>query len=290
MSTKRVCDSCHKLLANRHSLSRHRKICKGVEVSPLKNSNPSFDEPAVKRVKVHKLIETVDDEVSVNTSEDEKSEDSIDECEDEEELYDEILWEILCVKCFKNDWSIYECMHKHLDLYYNIEKDDPYQEIMEDVEKEESQGTCFVDALDSAIKKHEDLIEESAAEYRDNTLYWRNEPPNVWRYLSIPCKYRCSGHSATECNCENRSCSNLRRFRALALTLHAMENDDLIQDIIEAVKERTDVISIEDAIDRELKVREGSIVAKFKEAKERLEKKSYDTKSLLDIFKMKMKL
>ena len=29
MNKKRPCDKCTKLLANRHSLSRHRKTCKG---------------------------------------------------------------------------------------------------------------------------------------------------------------------------------------------------------------------------------------------------------------------
>lgn len=293
----RHCEDCGKIFTHRQSLFKHKKKCKSngssvhVPITVPKKLK-STDELSAKHATLHKFIETVDDETSGDTSEDDKSDDTvadlIDQCEDEEELYDEVLWELFCVKCLKFDWSIYECMQKHLDLYYNKEKDDPYQEIMEDVEREESQGTCFVDALDDAIKKHEDLIEESAVEYRDKTLYWRNEPPNVWRYLAIPCKYRCSLQSRADCNCENNSCSLLRRFRTLAMTLHAMEIDDLIQDIIEAVEKRIDEISVEGAIEREIKVREGPIIAKFRDAKERLQKKGYDEENLWKIFEKKV--
>ena len=255
-------------------------------------SNSAKVEANAKYAKLYKIIENADGENSFNNKDDEKSDDSsvdsMDECEDEEDLFDELLWELLCVKCLKYDWSIYECMQKHLELYYNIEKDDPYQEIMHDVEIEENNGSSFVDALDGAIRKHEHLIENAAFEYRNETLYWRHEPPNVWKYLAIPCKYRCNWQSISECKCENNSCSLLRRFRALALTLNAMKIDDLIQDIVESIEKRMDDISLEDAIDRQLKQREDQIVSKFKIAHERLEKKGYDEETLLKMFENKL--
>ena len=263
---------------------------------PIAYKKP-FGEQAMKRI--HKLIENAGDEktsskVTDDTSEDERSdvpmedEDSLaGECEDEEEIYDEYLWEVLCMKCLKYNWSIYECMHKHLTLYYELEKDDPYQEIMEDVQKEEEEGSCFIDALNSAIKKHQDLIEQAVEEYRDGGPHWKNEPPNMWRYLAIPAKYRCDWYTATECKCDNNSCSLLKRFCALALTLHAMEIDDLIQNIIEAVDERDNDITRDVALDMELKVREESILLKFKRAKEKLDGMGQDEINMREMLERK---
>ena len=113
------------------------------------------------------------------------------------------------------------------------------------------------------------------------SLYWKQEPLNVWKYLAIPCKYRCNWQSISECKCKNNSCSILRRFRALTLTLNAMKIDDLIQNIVEAIERRMEDISLEDAIDKQLKEREDAIVSKFKIAHQRLEKRGYDEESLL---------
>ena len=67
-----------------------------------------------------------------------------------------------------------------------------------------------------------------------------------------------------------------------------MKIDDLMQDIVEGLEKRKDDISVEDAIDRELKLREDTIVAKFRIANKRLEKKGYDEESLLKLFKGKL--
>lgn len=204
------------------------------------------DDVTTKHAKLHKVIENADDKTLLSDVDDEKSDDSsvdsMDECEDEEDLFDELLWELICVKCLNYDWSIYECMQKHLELYYYIEKDDSYQEIMDDVEIEESKGLSFVSALDSAIRKHEHLIEKAVFEYRDETLYWKQEPLNVWKYLAIPCKYRCNWQSISECKCKNDSCFLLRRFRALTLTINAMKIDDLVQNIVKAIEKRMEDI------------------------------------------------
>lgn len=295
----RRCEDCGKNFNHRQSLFKHKKKCKRSDSSTstpltvLKMQNFSTtDDVTTKHAKLHKIIENADDKTLLSDVDDEKSDDSsvdsMDECEDEEDLFDELLWELLCVKCLKYDWSIYECMQKHLELYYNIEKDDSYQEIMDDVEIEESKGLSFVNALDSAIQKHEHLIEKAAFEYRDETLYWKQEPLNVWKYLAIPCKYRCNWQSISECKCKNDSCSLLRRFRALALTLNAMKIDDLIQNIVKAIEKRMEDISLEDAIDRQLKQREDVIVSKFKIAHQRLEKRGYDEESLLKMFNNKL--
>ena len=295
----RRCEDCGRKFHHRQSLFKHKKKCERSNSSTctlltgLKMPNSSnSDDVNTKHAKLHRIIENADDKTLFNGVDDEISDDSsvdsMDECENEEELFEELLWELLCVKCLKYDWSIYECMKKHLELYYNIEKDDSYQEIMDDVEIEESKGLSFANALDSAIRKHEHLIEKAAFEYRDETLYWKQEPLNVWRYLAIPCKYRCNQQSIRECKCKNNSCSLLRRFRALALTLNAMKIDDLIQDIVEAIEKRMDDISLEDAIDGQLKQREDAIVSKFKIAHQKLEKKGYDEESLLKMFKNKL--
>ena len=275
---ERICDRCSKTFVNRQSLYLHRKRhCKGsnVHVPVPITYEKSSGEQAMKRI--HKSIEDADDKVSRDTDDDTMDENSsAEEFSDDEERYDHQLWIILCIKCFKHDLSIYECMFRTLTLYFALQKDDPYQEIMEDVEKKERQGLSFVDALDNAIEKHQDLIEDVVAEYRDKTLHWRDEPINVWRYIAIPSKYRCDWFTKTECRCERNTCSILKTFRAFALTMHAMEIDDLMQDLIEAVRNRDDDITRDDSLDMELKSREQAILAKFKEAKDILDRDGYD--------------
>ena len=284
----RQCEDCAKTFVHRQSLFRHKKKCKGSSVhvpmpASCRREIVSSDNHTAKLKRIHKLIEDADevspskdtDEVSVNddtTDEDFSAEEFI----DEEEMYDHRLWILLCVKCFKYDLSIYECMFRTLTLYFSLEKDDPYQEIMDNVEKNEIQGLSFVDALDNAIEKNQDLIEEAVAEYRDKTLHWRNEPINVWRYIAIPSKYRCDWFTKTECRCERNTCSLLETFRYFVLTMHAMEIDDLMQDLIEAVRNRDSNITQDDAMDMELKAREQSILSKFMKAKKRLDRGGYD--------------
>ena len=241
----------------------------------------SSDDHAAKLEQLSKLIENADNEIpspkeddDVSVKDDTTDEDSsAEEFSDEEEGYNHYLWEILCSKCFKYDMSIYQCMFEIISLYFALEKDDTYQEIMEDVEKKEKEGSSFVEALDDAIEKNQHLIEEAVAEYRgDKALHWKDEPMNIWRTISIPSKYRCDWFTSTECHCERNTCSLTKRFRAFALTIQAMEIDDLMQDIIEAVRNRSNDITRDDALSMELKNREQSILSKFKEAKDKLDK------------------
>ena len=55
-----------------------------------------------------------------------------------------------------------------------------------------------------------------------------------------------------------------------------MEIDDLMKDIIEAVRNRSNDITRDDALSMELKNREQSILSKFKEAKDTLDKRGND--------------
>ena len=149
---ERICDRCSKTFVNRQSLYLHRKRhCKGsnVHVPVPITYEKSSGEQVMKRI--HKSIEDADDKVSRDTDDDTMDENSsAEEFSDDEERYDHQLWIILCIKCFKHDLSIYECMFRTLALNFALEKDVPYQEIMEDVEKKERQGLSFVDALDNA--------------------------------------------------------------------------------------------------------------------------------------------
>ena len=52
-------------------------------------------------------------------------------------------------------------MFRIISLYFALEKDDSYQEIMEDAEKKEKQGSTFVEGLDDAIEKNQHLIRQS---------------------------------------------------------------------------------------------------------------------------------
>ena len=121
----------------------------------------SSDDYAAKLEHISKIIENEDDEIpspkdddDVSIKDDTADEDSsAEEFSDDEEGYGHYLWEILCSKCFKYTLSIYECMFRIISLYFALEKDDSYQEIMEDIEKKEKQGSAFVEGLDDAIEK-----------------------------------------------------------------------------------------------------------------------------------------
>ena len=66
-----------------------------------------------------------------------------------------------------------------------------------------------------------------------------------------------------------------------------MEIDDLIQNIIEAVDERDNDITRDVALDMELKVREESILLKFKRAKEKLDGMGQDEISMREMLERK---
>ena len=283
----RQCEDCAQTFVHRQSLFRHKKKCKGSSVHvpmPASYRKVSSDDNHTSKLEhVLKSIEDADDKASPDTDDDSVNNDdtmdensSEEEFEDDEERYDHHLWILLCIKCFKYNLSIYECMFRTLTQYFALEKDEPYQEIMEDVEQKEKEGLSFVDALDYAIEKNQDFIEEVVAEYRDKTLHWRDEPMNIWRTISIPSKYRCDWFTKTTCRCKRNTCSILKTFRAFALTMHALEIDDLMQDLIEAVCNRDNDITRDDALDMELKSREQAILSKFKEAKDRMDKYGYD--------------
>ena len=59
--------------------------------------------------------------------------------------------------------------------------------------------------------------------------------------------------------------------------MHALEIEDLMQDLIEAVRNRDNDVTQDDALDMELRSREEAILSKFKEAKDRMDKDGYDS-------------
>ena len=206
-------------------------------------------------------------------AEDDSSAENDSSAEDVEDLFEKCLWDLLCRKCLRYDWSIYQCIYKHLEVYYEQERDVPYQKIMEDVEKEESEGSSFIDALERAIQKNESLIRQSIQDYGAGKLFWEYEPPNIWRLLNVPSKCFCKA----ECNCQG---SPLKKFKVLVRILHAMEYDDLIGDIIDAVTESE--LSRDIALETEIKARQEEIVSKFKQAKEELEELGQDEKTMTE--------
>ena len=283
----RQCEDCAKIFAHRQSLFRHKKKCKGSSVHvpmPTSYQKVSSENNSSKLRRIFEAIEDADDKASPDTDDgsvnnhkmDENSSEE-EEFEDKEEQYDHQLWILLHIKCFKYNLSIYECMFRTLTQYFALEKDEPYQQIMEDVEQKEKEGLSFVDALDYAIEKNQDFIEEVVAEYRDKPLHWRDEPMNVWRTISIPSKYRCDWFTKTTCRCKRNTCSILKTFCSFVLTMHALEIEDLMQDLIEAVRNRDNDVTQDDALDMELRSREEAILSKFKEAKDRMDKDGYDS-------------
>ena len=122
----RQCEDCGKTFAHRQSLCRHKKRCKGSTVclpfpAPLIKQGTSSDDHSAKLEHLSKLIENADDTVSPDTNDDSVNDETIDDdsfdneefCDDEER-YVHHLWIMLCIKCFKHDLSIYECMFRTL--------------------------------------------------------------------------------------------------------------------------------------------------------------------------------
>ena len=72
----------------------------------------------------------------------------------------------------------------------------------------------------------------------------------------------------------------MERFRKFALKMHAMEIDGLMQNIIEAVRERPRDVTLDEALDKEIIAREVEIVENFKDAKARLDSLGNDEKTL----------
>ena len=258
-------ESCHTMLTNRHNLSKLPSL-----IIPSKIT-PDMEEAS---------NESSSDEEEQNYDSDAVEE--LKECKNAEEFFDEYLWEVLCANCLRNDWSIYECMFENLTLYHELENDGAYEEIMEDVEKLERKCGSFTDALDKAIETHGEMIEQLVDGYRKfrgELPSWKNEH-TIWRRLAYPKRYGCDSYTLTECNCKWNSCSLMERFRKFALKMHAMEIDCLMQNIIEAVRERPRDVTLDEALDKEIKAREVEIVEKFKDAKARLDSIGNDEKTL----------
>ena len=224
----------------------------------------------------HSNEKSIDEKDEDDAASDVSMDDGEPECVDAEEYYDEYLWEIFAVKCLKEDWSILECMHQYLALYHELERDEPYEEIMEDVKKAQTNGKwCFTKALDWAIEKNKDLITSLVADYRDGDDY-DGMLPTIWDIMASPDQFGCKWFTGTECDCNGNGCSWLNKFRSFALIFHAMDMDEIVGNIDKAVDERSEDTTRDEAIDKELKVREEAILERFKEAKERLERLDMD--------------
>ena len=94
----RRCKDCGKNFNHSQSLFKHKKKCKRSDSSTstpltvLKMQNFSTtDDVTTKHAKLHKIIENADDKTF--DVDDEKSDDSSVESMDEEELFDEIIWD-----------------------------------------------------------------------------------------------------------------------------------------------------------------------------------------------------
>ena len=161
-----ICPKCFKQLANRHSLCRHKKTCGSgmrltsttVPIPPIipHDRSGSTREPLFEMKHLHhvttpnehvrkKLIEImskVDDEDEEDDLEDSDDDEAdggqSEDSEMDDWILNEFLWETFVIKCHNRRWSIFQCLSPYLHVYYYLPNDTTYQEIMEDVKKNET--------------------------------------------------------------------------------------------------------------------------------------------------------
>ena len=82
----------------------------------------------------------------------------------------------------------------------------------------------------------------------------------------------CAWFTGLRCYCDEcNGTSLLSRFRNVALIFHAMENDDVIENILDIVREiDPDEDDFEDAVDQAIEQNKVSIIEKCNEATSRL--------------------
>ena len=304
MAKARICPKCFKQLANRHSLCRHKKTCgSGMRLTsttvPIPaiiphDRNGSSRDPLFEMKHLHhvttpnehgrkKLIEIMskvddeEDDSDDDDADDGQSDDADDGQSEDSEMddakLDEFLWQKFVIKCHNRDWSIFQCLSPYLHVYYYLPNDTTYQEIMEDVKKNETMMS-FPAALGKAIKKHDNLIITSVENCRgcdhgDNEL-------TIWCAMgkrAIP--YGCQWFTGSKCLCDEcNGQSLLSIFRQVALLFHAMDAGDVIQKVIKEVGgEEEDIM---ESIQNVMQKNKELILEKYYEARDELRELNWD--------------
>ena len=168
-------------------------------------------------------------------------------------------------------------------MYYDLEDDDAYQKIMSDISEMRllSPTMSFTSALRDAIDQNRDLIVSSVEDCRNNCQDCCGDILTIWcvmgnRYVKDECRW----FSGSRCHChECDGASLLRQFRKYALLFHAMENDDTIQRIMDAVREESpDEDDLDDTIKRVMDENSDSIFKKYYTARGKLLKMNWNDK------------
>ena len=237
----------------------HATVPPRIPIKGLSTKNPKWKEI------VEKLNEAGHSgEASALFQEREEDSSGDEEMSDKE---DNFLWDKLVSKADKNSLTIFECLKVYLHLYYNLASDTVYQKIMEDVDDDN-----FSSTLDDAIEKNRDFIVKSVEKCRQNLD--DDEILNIFggmaRKLDVP--EGCAWFTGLKCYCDEcNGTSLLSRFRNFALIFHAMENDDVIENILDIVREiDPDEEDFEDAVDQAIEQNKVSIIEKCNEATSRL--------------------
>ena len=197
-----ICSTCGKYLANRHSLSRHKKLnCpitnqaissqgkagKGMHMPiPSRIVTPSTKDLTSRirsKEKFKELYKKLNEEEDhpltlaadraikeVNRMEHDGelsvSTPSFQDCsssdDEPEDDDDDCLWEKFALKV-NNDRTIFECLATYLHVYYNLGNDYVYQKIIGDVD---DTASSFASALDNAIDRNLDFIVRSVEKCR----------------------------------------------------------------------------------------------------------------------------
>lgn len=253
MMKAHICYGCGKLLANRHTLSRHKKICKGgdggggdggdgVARSGVLHASDTPIHALVDDSNVEGVNDMVSDSTymenidmchysSVGNVEDGTAGSDGggggdgDGCSNNFDLWEKFVDHGITMKTR----NIFDTLNYFLSPYYLLPGDDVFKVIVHDItEALQNQNMNYSDAVDSALEKNKQNLQTSI----DNAAQDGNvsiSDVSIWRTSAL------KEHNQEECCCGGGSCM-ISHLKYLLVMFHHMDMDDVIQDIMESIR------------------------------------------------------
>ena len=242
MTKIHICSKCSKVLANRHSLSRHKKNCRGGKIPKMTVPLPFTHQEIMEKEK-KRLCEQVNPKFTVFPEKKDDDNDSIDDESDESE-YDvdssDLVWRRLV---FITDGTKKPVLQELVCLLflYKQKGSELFHKMVSDVEHAKSSLHFSEDnAIEYTLENNKDAIMEmmNNCEMHKGNVLWCLF---AGRILNPGCQW----FSGERCGCCN-GLSSLDLVRYFLEMYYGMKHDELMRKINEDIDERISEDELDD--------------------------------------------
>ena len=233
MTKIHICSKCSKVLANRHSLSRHKKNCRGGKIPKMTVPLP-FTHKEIMEKEKKRLCEQVNPKFTVFPEKKDDDDDSIDD-ESVESKYDvdsnDLVWRRLVFMTDGNKKPVLQELVGLLFLYKQ-KGSELFHKMVSDVEHAKSSLHFSEDnAIEYGIEKNKDTIMEMMSNCE------MHKGNAIWCLLAgRKLKPGCLWFSGERCRCCN-GLSALDHVRYFLEMYYGMKHDELLRKINEDIDE-----------------------------------------------------